>query len=74
MLALDVAATEMYDEEMKVYKLEGGEGRELTVDEMIDYYVDLVEKYPIISIEDGLAEDDWDGWKKLTDRLGDKYS
>ncbi len=70
MLALDVAATEMYDEEMKVYKLEGGEGRELTVDEMIDYYVDLVEKYPIISIEDGLAEDDWDGWKKLTDRLG----
>ena len=71
MLALDVAATEMYDEERKVYKLEG-EGRELTVDEMIDYYADLVEKYPIISIEDGLAEDDWDGWKKLTDRLGDK--
>ena len=71
MLALDVAATEMYDEERKVYKLEG-EGRELNVDEMIDYYVDLVEKYPIKSIEDGLAEDDWDGWKKLTDRLGDK--
>lgn len=70
-LALDVAATEMYDEERKVYKLEG-EGRELNVDEMIDYYVDLVEKYPIKSIEDGLAEDDWDGWKKLTDRLGDK--
>lgn len=68
-LALDVAATEMYDEEKKVYILEG-ENRELTVDEMIDYYVDLVEKYPIISIEDGLAEDDWDGWKKLTKKLG----
>ena len=39
---------------------------------MIDYYADLVEKYPIISIEDGLAEDDWEGWKKLTERLGDK--
>ena len=43
-----------------------------TVDEMIDFLVDLTEKYPIISIEDGLAEEDWDGWKKLTDRLGDK--
>ncbi len=70
-LALDVAATEMYDKERKVYKLEG-EGRELTVEEMIEFYVDLVEKYPIISIEDGLDEDDWDGWKALTDRLGDK--
>ena len=71
MLALDVAATEIYDEENKIYEMEG-EGRKLTVDEMIDYYVDLVEKYPIISIEDGLAEDDWDGWKKLTERLGDR--
>lgn len=70
-LALDVAATEMYDENNKVYKLEG-EGRELTVNEMIDYYADLVEKYPIISIEDGLAEDDWEGWKRLTERLGEK--
>ena len=70
-LALDVAASEMYDKDKKVYKLEG-EGRELTVDEMIDFYADLVDKYPIISIEDGLDEDDWDGWKKLTDRLGDK--
>ena len=68
-LALDVAATEMYDEKKKVYRLEG-ENRELTVDEMIDYYVDLVKKYPIISIEDGLAEEDWDGWKKLTEKLG----
>ncbi|MBU5437886.1 phosphopyruvate hydratase [Tissierella sp. MSJ-40] len=70
-LALDVAATEMYDEARKVYKLEG-EGRELSVEQMIDYYAEMVEKYPIISIEDGLAEDDWDGWKALTERLGDK--
>ena len=75
-LALDVASTEMYDEAKKI----GKEGcyyfwktDELkTVDEMIDYLVDLTEKYPIISIEDGLAEEDWDGWKKLTDKLGDK--
>ncbi|MDR7870569.1 MAG: phosphopyruvate hydratase [Tissierellaceae bacterium] len=71
MLALDVAASEMYDKDKKVYKLEG-EGRELSVDEMIDFYADLVEKYPIVSIEDGLDEEDWDGWKALTDRLGDK--
>jgi enolase len=70
-LAIDVAATEMYDEKRKVYVLEG-EGRELNVDEMIAYYEDLVNKYPIISIEDGLAEEDWEGWDKLTKRLGDK--
>ena len=70
-LALDVAATEMYDEEKNNYNLKG-EGRVLDLDGMIDYYEDLVEKYPIISIEDGLAEDDWEGWKKLTERLGDK--
>ncbi|MDR7855732.1 phosphopyruvate hydratase [Tissierella sp.] len=71
MLALDVAASGMYDEDKKVYNLQG-EGRTLTVEQMIDYYADLVDKYPIISIEDGLAEDDWDGWKLLTERLGDK--
>ncbi|WMM25805.1 phosphopyruvate hydratase [Tissierella sp. MB52-C2] len=71
MLALDVAATEMYDADKKVYNL-AGEGRVLTVNEMIDYYEELVNKYPIISIEDGLAEDDWDGWKLLTERLGNK--
>ncbi len=70
-LALDVAATEMYDKEKKIYRLEG-EDRDLTVDEMIDFYEDLVEKYPIISIEDGLDEEDWDGWKALTERLGKK--
>jgi len=68
-LALDVAATELYDEDKNIYRL-AGEGRELTSDEMIDYYAELVEKYPIVSIEDGLAEEDWDGWKKLTDKLG----
>jgi len=70
-LALDVAATEMYDEDRKVYTLEG-EGRELNADEMIDYYEDLVNKYPIISIEDGLAEEDWEGWDRLTKKLGSK--
>jgi len=71
MLALDVAATELYDESRNIYRLES-EGRELTSDEMIDYYEGLVEKYPIISIEDGLSEEDWDGWRKLTERLGSK--
>ncbi len=70
-LALDVAATEIYDKERKVYML-AGEGRELTIDEMIDFYADLVEKYPIVSIEDGLDEEDWEGWKVLTERLGKK--
>ncbi len=75
-LALDCAATEMYDEAKKI----GKDGMYYfwkidhlkTVDEMIDFMAELVEKYPIISIEDGLAEEDWEGWKKLTDKLGDK--
>ena len=75
-LALDVAATELYDEAKKI----GKEGeyhfwkinQTKTVDEMIDYLEDLVNKYPIISIEDGLAEEDWEGWKKLTQRLGNR--
>lgn len=71
MLAVDVAASEMYDEENKSYNLKG-EGRVLTVEELVDFYVDMVNKYPIISIEDGLAEDDWDGWKLLTEKLGNK--
>jgi len=71
MLALDVAASELYDSEKRIYKL-AGEGRSLTVEEMVNYYEELVNKYPIISIEDGLAEDDWDGWKLLTERLGKK--
>ena len=71
MYAMDPATTECYDAERGVYVL-AGEGRELTTDEMIDYWADLVEKYPIISIEDGLAEEDWEGWVKLTQRIGHK--
>ena len=66
-IALDPAATEFYDDGR--YHL-AREGRLLTGDEMIDFYVDWVEKYPIISIEDGLAEDDWEHWSRLTRRLG----
>ena len=66
-LALDVAASELYDG--KVYKLEG---REFTSEQMVEKYAVLCEKYPIFSIEDGLSEDDWAGWKILTDKLGSK--
>jgi enolase len=68
-LALDVAATEFYRDGKYVL---AGEGVTKTSEEMIDYFEALVAKYPIVSIEDGLAEDDWDGWKSLTERLGDK--
>ncbi len=70
MLALDPASTEFYDAETGLYDL-AAEGRKLTSDEMIDFYAGLVEKYPIISIEDGLAEDDWEGWQKFTATMGD---
>ncbi|MBO5063554.1 MAG: phosphopyruvate hydratase [Campylobacter sp.] len=66
-LALDVAASELYDG--KVYKLEG---KEFTSEQMVEKYAALCEKYPIFSIEDGLSEDDWNGWKILTDKLGSK--
>jgi enolase len=68
-LALDPAASEFY--EKGSYKL-AGEGRKLSSKEMVDLYAGWVEKYPIVSIEDGMAEDDWEGWKALTDRLGDR--
>jgi enolase len=67
MLALDVAATEFYSDGK--YTL-AGEGRSLGADEMIALYADLTAKYPIVSIEDGLAEDDWDGWAALTAEIG----
>ena len=70
-IAIDVAATELYDKDKKIYSIKS-EGKELTSDEMIAWYEELVSKYPIISIEDGLDEDDWDGWKKLTEKLGKK--
>lgn len=69
-IALDAASSEMFkDGKYKFYK---SSGKELTVDEMVNYWVDWVNKYPIVSIEDGMAEEDWDGWKKLTEALGDK--
>jgi len=71
-ICMDPASSEFYDEKTGKYVLaRSGEG-EKTSDEMIEMYAKWVEKYPIISIEDGLSENDWDGWKKLTDRLGDK--
>lgn len=71
MIALDVAATELWNGETKKYDL-AGEGKSLTSEEMVAYYEYLVGKYPIISIEDGLDEEDWAGWKMLTDKLGGK--
>mgnify|MGYP000984432292 FL=1 len=71
MLAVDVAASDLFDPETKIYTLEG-EGRKFTQAELVDYYADLVSKYPIISIEDGMNEEDWEGWKMLTEKLGDK--
>jgi enolase len=68
-LALDVAATEFYSEATGTYKFEG---KERTTDEMIAYYAELLERFPLVSIEDPLAEDDWAGWTKMTAQLGDK--
>lgn len=70
-IALDVAATELYDSEKGFYHL-AGEGVKKTAEEMVEYYEMLAAKYPIVSIEDGLAEDDWEGWKHMTDKLGKK--
>ena len=69
MLALDAASTEFYKDGQYVL---AGENQTLDAPGMVDYYADLTSKYPIISIEDGLAEDDWDGWKALTDTIGDR--
>ena len=68
-LALDVASSEMYENGKYNFK---GEGKIYSSEELVNYYCDLVEKYPIISIEDGLSEDDWDGWKLLTEKIGNK--
>lgn len=70
-IALDPASSEFFNEETKMYELTG-EGKTLNPAQMVDFYVDLVEKYPIISIEDGMAEEDWEGWKIMTDKLGSK--
>jgi len=68
-IALDAASSEFYKDGKYVL---AGENRTLTKEEMVDYYAKLVEKYPIVSIEDGMAEEDWEGWKLLTEKLGDK--
>ncbi len=70
-IAMDVASSEFYNPETKMYELKS-EGKNLTSSEMVDFLEDLVNKYPIISIEDGLDENDWEGWKVLTERLGKK--
>jgi enolase len=71
LIALDPAASEFYDENQKVYDLKA-ENRKLSPEEMVGFYEELVNKYPIISIEDGLAQDDWDGWVLMKQKLGDK--
>lgn len=70
-IALDPAASEFFNTKTNKYELKG-EGRELTPAEMVDYYANLVDKYPIISIEDGMAEEDWEGWRIMTEKLGGK--
>ena len=69
-LALDVASSELYNKERGTYILENETQKEKTAVEMVDFYENLVNKFPIVSIEDGMAENDWDGWKQLTERLG----
>jgi enolase len=71
-LALDVASSEFYDAKTKKYTFKKSDGRILSGDEMVAFYKELTSKYPIISIEDGCAESDWDTWKKLTDAIGDR--
>ena len=71
-IALDAASSEFYDAAKKSYIFKKSDGSKLSADQLVDYYKKLVAKYPIISIEDGCSENDWTGWKKLTDALGDK--
>jgi len=70
-IALDPAASEFYDEEEKLYNLRT-EGRKLNSDEMAAFWIDWINKYPIVSLEDGFAQDDWEGWKSFTAQVGDK--
>ena len=71
-IALDPAASEFYDSENNVYVFKKSDGSRKTAGELIDYYADLCARFPIISIEDGCAENDWEGWKQLTAKLGEK--
>jgi enolase len=71
-IALDAASSEFYDRAQKLYVFEKSDGSKRSAEELVDYYEDLCRKFPIISIEDGCAENDWDGWKILTRQLGKK--
>lgn len=71
-IALDAASTEFYDEAAGVYRFKKSTGEELSSEQMVSYWAEWCAKYPIISIEDGMSEDDWSGWKKMTETLGDK--
>lgn len=71
-IALDPASSEYYIPEENVYHLKKSTGAKLTPEEMVNFWVNWTEKYPIVSIEDGMAEDDWDGWRMMTEKLGDK--
>lgn len=71
-IAMDAASTEFYDEKAKVYHFKKSSGKKLKSEEMVDYWAQWCKKYPIISIEDGMAEDDWKGWALLTEKLGNK--
>lgn len=71
-IAMDAASSEFYDAESGLYHFKKSTGDRLTSDQMVSYWADWVAKYPILSIEDGMAEEDWTGWKKLTDAVGKK--
>jgi len=71
-IAMDAAASEFYDEKNKVYHFSQSDGRKLNSEEMVDYWASWVKKYPILSLEDGLHEDDWSGWSKLVTEIGDR--
>ncbi len=72
LIALDPATSEFYNAEKGLYELKWSTGEQLDAEAMIEYWGGWIDKYPIISLEDGMAEDDWDGWKKMTDALGTK--
>lgn len=71
-IAMDAASSEFYDAKSKSYIFKKSDGKKLKSEEMVEYWAKWAKKYPIISIEDGMAEEDWDGWKKLTDKIGSK--
>ncbi|MCB0487227.1 MAG: phosphopyruvate hydratase [Cyclobacteriaceae bacterium] len=71
-IAMDAASSEFYDEKTKTYHFKKSSGKKLNSAEMVEYWAKWAKKYPIISIEDGMAENDWTGWKQLTDKIGDK--